>query len=61
MTEKYKVTGNDLYFELQKMIEKGDGDIPIKLSVTWNNCDHLQNLRAFSNDYKGWVLLMGYD
>ena len=61
MTEKYKVTVNDLYLELQKLIENGDGDKPIKLSVTWGNCEHMKNLRAFSEDYGNWILLMGYD
>lgn len=61
MTEKYKVTVNDLYFELKKLVENGDGDKPVKLSVTWDNCDHLQDLRAFSDDCKDWILLMGYD
>ena len=57
----YKVTVNDLYIELKKMIENGEGDKPVKLSVTWDNCDHLQDLRAYSTDYTGWLLLMGYD
>lgn len=61
MTEKYKVTVNDLYIELKKIVENGDGDKPVKLSVTWDNCDHLQNLRAISDDYGSWILLMGYD
>ena len=43
MTEKYKVTVNDLYFELKKLVENGDGDKPVKLSVAWDNCDHLQS------------------
>ena len=59
--KNYKVTVNDLYFELKKLIEKGDGDKPVKLSVNWDNCDHLQNLRAFSEDYGNWILLMGYE
>ena len=33
MTEKYKVSVNDLYVELKKIIENGDGDKPIKVSV----------------------------
>ena len=61
MTEKYKVTVNDLYFELKKIVENGEGDKPVKLSVTFNDCDHLQNLRAISDDCRGWILLMGYD
>lgn len=61
MTEKYKVTVNDLYAELQKLVENGDGNKPVKLSVTWDNCDHLQDLRAYSADFDGWILLMGYD
>ena len=59
--EYYKVTVNDLYFELEKLIENGEGDKPIKLSVTWDNCDHLQNLRAYSTDFKNYLLLMGYE
>lgn len=61
MTEKYKVTVNDLHHELQKLIKNGDGDKPIKLSVRWADCDHLQDLRAYSNDCESWILLMGYD
>ena len=61
MSEKYKVTVNDLYAELQKLVENGDGDKLVRLSVTWDNCDHLQDLRAFSTDFDGWILLMGYD
>ena len=59
--KNYKVTVDDLYFELKKLVEKGDGDKPIKLSVNWDNCDHLQNLRAFSGDCENWILLMGYE
>lgn len=32
--------------ELKKMIEKGNGDKLIKLSVNYGHCDHLQDLRA---------------
>lgn len=59
--KNYKVTINDLYVELKKMIENGEGDKPIKLSVNWDNCDYMRNLRAYSTDYTGWLLLMGYD
>lgn len=59
--KNYKVTVTDLYIELKKLVENGDGDKPVKLSVTWDNCDHLQDLRAYSTDYTGWLLLMGYD
>lgn len=61
MTEKYKVTVEDLYIELKKLVENGDGDKPVKLSVNWDNCEHLKNLRGFSTDFDGWILLMGYD
>lgn len=62
MTEKYKVTVNDLYFELKKLVENGDGDKQIKLSVNFDDCDHLQDLQAFSDDCcEDWILLMGYD
>ena len=61
MIEKYKVTVEDLYLELQKLIEKGEGNKPIKLSVNWSNCDHLQDLRAYNDDCDSWLLLMGYD
>lgn len=59
--EKYKVTVNDLYGELKKMIEKENGDKLIKLSVNYDHCDHLQDLRAYSNECESWLLLMGYD
>ena len=59
--KNYKVTVNDLYFELKKLVEKGDGDKPIKLSVNWDNCEHMKNLRAFSENYGNWILLMGYE
>lgn len=61
MTEKYKVTVEDLYIELKKLVESGDGNKPIKLDVRWGGCDHLQDLRAFSTDFDDWILLMGYD
>lgn len=61
MTKKYKVTVEDLYIELKKFVENGEGDKPVKLSVTWANCDHVQDLRAFSTDFDSWILLMGYD
>lgn len=57
MTEKYKVTVEDLYIELKKLVENGDGDKPVKLSV----CSHLKDLRGFSTDFDDWILLMGYD
>lgn len=60
MTEKYKVTVNDLYIELKRLIENEAGDTPIKLSVKSNDCNHLQNLRALSEDCENWILLMGY-
>ena len=59
--KNYKVTVNDLYIELKKLVEKGEGDKPIKLSVNWDNCEHLKNLRAFSEDCENWILLMGYE
>ena len=58
MSEKYKVTVSDLYHELGTLKDNGDGDKPVKLSVTWDDCDHLQNLRAYSTDYGDWFLLM---
>lgn len=61
MTEKYKVSVNDLYVELKKIIENGDGDKPIKVSVALDDCDHLQDLRAISDDFESCTLLMGYD
>ena len=61
MTEKYNVTVNDLYIELKKLVENGDGDKPVKLSVNFHDCDHLQDLRAYSTDFDEWILLMGYD
>ena len=61
MTEKYNVTVNDLYIELKKLIESGNGNKPVKLSVAWDDYDHLQDLRAYSTDFDEWILLMGYD
>jgi len=60
MTKKYKVTVNDLYIELKKLVENDDGDKPVKLSVSWGGCDHIQDLRGFSTDFNSWILLMGY-
>lgn len=60
MTEKYKVTVEDLYIELKKLVENGDGDKPVKLSVTCDKYNHLHYLRAFSTDFYDWILLMGY-
>ena len=60
MTEKYKVTVNDLYIELKRLIENGAGDMPIKLSVKLGDCNHRQNLRALSGACENWILLMGY-
>ena len=59
--EKYKVTVEDLYIELKKLVENGDGDKPVKLSVNWDNWDYIKDLRAFSTDFDSWILLMGYD
>lgn len=61
MTKKYKPTVEDLYIELKKLVENGNGNKPVKLSVRWDKCDHLQDLRAFSTDFDDWILLMGYD
>ena len=61
MTEKYKVTVDDLYVELKKLVENGDGDKPVKLSVNWDDCEHIRDLRAISYDWGSWILLMGYD
>lgn len=61
MTEKYNVIVEDLYVELKKLVENGDGGKPVKLSVAWDDCDHLQDLRAYSTDFDEWILLMGYE
>lgn len=61
MSKKYKVTVEDLYIELKKLVENGDGNELVKLSVNWDNCEHIKDLRAFSRDFDGWILLMGYD
>lgn len=61
MSEKYKVTVEDLYIELKKLVENGEGNKPVKLSVNWDDCEHLQDLRGFITDFDGWFLLMGYD
>lgn len=61
MTKKYKVTVEDLYIELKKLIEEGDGGKPVRLSVNWDNCHHIKDLRGYSTDFNGGILLMGYD
>lgn len=61
MEKYYKVTVNDLYLELKKIIENGGGDKIIKLSVYLDNCDYVQDLRAYSEDWaEDNILLMAY-
>lgn len=61
MTKKYKVTVEDLYIELKKMVDNGDGDKPVILSIKWDDCHHIKDLRGFTTDVDDWLLLMGYD
>lgn len=54
------MTVNDLI----KKLEKLDKDKPVKVSVNYDNCDHIQKLGSvydFNDSYfdKGWITLIG--
>lgn len=60
MSERYIVTVEDLYVELKKLIKNGEAKKPVKLSVNYDNCDHIQGLkRIHRNDGFDWITLDG--
>ena len=60
MTKK-GMTVKELCKALTILIKQGDGDKTVTLSVTYDECDHHQDLRAISDDCRSWILLMGYE
>lgn len=55
-----KVTVNDLYNQLSDLIADGDGDKIVKLSINYDHCDHMQNLKeVYSFKEINWVTLLG--
>lgn len=49
MSEKKGVTINDLASHLLLLIKNGEGDKIIKVSVTYDDCEHVQNLTRMGN------------
>ena len=59
MTKK-GMTVRELASYLLGLIKNGDGDKTVTLSVNYNNCDHLQNLKRIHNyDGINWITLDG--
>lgn len=59
MTKK-RMTVKELCKALTILIKQGDGDKTVTLSVTYDECDHLQDLQSVHN-YEGidWIVLEG--
>ena len=49
MNEKMGVTVRDLASHLLHLIENGDGEKIVKVSVTYDDCEHLQHLKRIGN------------
>lgn len=49
MSEKKGVTVRDLASHLLLLIKNGEGDKIIKVSVTYDDCEHVQNLKRMGN------------
>ena len=49
MSEKKGITVRDLASHLLHLIEKGDGEKIIKVSVNYDDCEHIQNLTRIGN------------
>lgn len=62
MTEK-RLTVEDLYLELDELIERGYGKHTVELSVNYDHCDHIQPLKEVyvCKDCKhiDWITLRG--
>lgn len=56
------MTVKEVYKALATLIHQGDGDKTVTLSVNYDHCDHLQDLKSIHN-YDGidWILLDGGD
>ena len=51
-----KMTVGDLIQELEKIPK----DKVVKLSVNWDNCDHIQSLtKVYHHDSLEWITLIG--
>lgn len=49
MSEKKRITVRDLASHLLHLIENGDGEKIVKVSVTYDDCEHLQPLMGIDN------------
>ena len=49
MSEKKGITVRDLASHLMHLIENGDGEKIIKVSVTYDDCEHVQHLTRIGN------------
>lgn len=59
MTKK-QISVRELASYLLDLIENGHGDKIVKLSVEWDNCDHIQDLHEiYCFDGVDWVTLTG--
>ena len=57
MTE---ITVRDLASHLLDLIETGNGDKKVRVSVTYDNCEHIQDLKdVYCFDEINWITLRG--
>lgn len=57
MTE---ITVRDLVSYLMELIETGSSDKKVRVSVTYDNCEHIQDLQGVHCfDEINWITLMG--
>ena len=49
MSEKKGITVRDLAGYLLHLIENGDGENIVKVSVTYDDCEHVQDLKGIGN------------
>ena len=49
MSEKKGITVRDLASHLLYLVENGDGEKIIKVSVNYDDCEHIQDLKRIGN------------
>ena len=58
MTDEFTV--RELASYLLRLIENGDGNKKVRLSVNYDHCDHIQKLRSIHNfESIDWITLDG--
>ena len=60
MCKMSEITVRDLVSHLLDLIETGNGDKKVRVSVTYDNCEHIQELKdVYCFDEISWITLRG--